>query len=62
MKAYLMTTGAVFGLIVVAHLWRVIAENPALAKDPFYVALTLAAAVLCLWACRLLRLMTKETP
>ena len=65
MKAYLITTGAVFGLIVVAHVWRVIEEGPALAKDPFFLALTLAAAALCLWACRLLKLMPrppKETP
>ncbi|MBI1766087.1 MAG: hypothetical protein HYR56_32180 [Acidobacteria bacterium] len=55
MKAYLITTGAVFGLIVVAHIWRVIEEGPALAKDPFYIVLTLAAVALCLWACRLLK-------
>ena len=33
MKAYVMTTGAIFGLLVVAHIWRVIAERPGLAKD-----------------------------
>ncbi len=55
MRAYLITTCAVFGLIVVAHIWRVIEEHPALAKDPWYIAITLAAAALCLWAWRLLR-------
>jgi tetrahydromethanopterin S-methyltransferase subunit E len=60
MKAYLMTTGAVFGLIVVAHVWRAIAEGPALAKDPFYIVITIAAAALCLWAWRLLRLMPRS--
>ena len=56
MKAYVMTTGAVFGLLTLAHVWRVIAEGPHLATDPFYMLITLAAAALCLWAWRLLRL------
>ncbi len=54
MKAYLMTTSAVFGLITLAHIWRVIAENPHLALEPWYILLTLAAASLCLWGLRLL--------
>ena len=57
MKAYVMTTGAVFGLIVVAHLWRVAQEGLALAKDPLCIILTLAAAGLCFLAWRLFRLM-----
>ena len=60
MKAYVLTTGAVFGLLVVAHIWRVIEEGPALAKDPLYIIITLAAAALCLWAWRLLRLMPRS--
>jgi hypothetical protein len=28
MKAYVMTTGTVFGLIVAAHIWRLIDEAP----------------------------------
>lgn len=55
MKAYVMTTGAIFGLLVVAHLWRIIAESPSLATDPFYVLITLVAGLLSLWAWRLLR-------
>jgi hypothetical protein len=53
MKAYVVTTGAVFGLITVAHVLRVIAEGPHLVTDPWYVLLTVAAATLCLWAFRL---------
>ena len=34
MKTYVMTTGAVFGLITLAHILRIIAEGPRLAKDP----------------------------
>lgn len=55
MKAYLITTGALFALIVVAHLWRIFAESPGLARDPFYVLLTVAAASLSFWAVLLLR-------
>lgn len=49
-----MTTGIVFGLLVVAHLWRIVAESPALARDPGYLLITLAAGLLSLWAARLL--------
>ena len=54
MKAYVMTTGAVFGLLTVAHIWRVIEEGSHLATDPWYLLITAAAAALCLWAVRLL--------
>ena len=54
MKAYVMTTGAVFGLLTLAHIWRVIEEGPHLAKEPWWVLITVAAAALCLWAVRLL--------
>lgn len=55
MKAYLMTTGAVFGLITLAHLWRILVEWPHLATEPGYLLLTVATAALCLWAWRLFR-------
>ena len=54
MKAYVMTTGAVFGLLTLAHIWRVIAEEPHLAREPWYILITAIAAALCLWAVRLL--------
>ena len=60
MKAYVMTTGAVFGLITLAHLLRIVAEGPRLATDPWYVLITLAAGALCFWAWRLLRLTTRS--
>ena len=59
MRAHIMTTGVLFGLITMAHLWRVFEEGSRLATDPWYVLLTLAAAALCLWAWRLLRLSTR---
>jgi hypothetical protein len=50
-----MTTGIIFGLITLAHVWRVFEEDTRLAADPWYVLITLVAAALCLWAWRLLR-------
>ncbi len=52
MKAFLITSGAVFGLIVVAHLVRVIVE-PQMASDPWFWALTVVAGALSFWAWRL---------
>jgi len=53
MKAYVMTTGVVFGLLTLAHIWRVIEEgmHPA---NPDFVLITVLSAALCLWAARLL--------
>lgn len=55
MKAYVVTTGTVFGLLVVAHLWRIVEEGARLARDPWFASVTVAAAALCLWALRLVR-------
>jgi hypothetical protein len=55
MKAYVATTGAVFGLLTLAHLWRIIEEGRALATDPWFAIVTIAAGALCVWALRLLR-------
>jgi hypothetical protein len=60
MKAYLATTGTVFGLIVVAHIWRAIAEGPAMVKNPVFILLTVAAAALSVWAWRLLAAMPRS--
>jgi hypothetical protein len=59
MKAYLITTGIVFGLITVAHIWRAFAEGSHLATDPMFILLTLLSAALCVWAFRLLRLFNR---
>lgn len=55
MKAYVTTTGIIFGLLTGAHVWRVFQEGPHLATDPGYVLITLLSAALCLWSWRLLR-------
>ncbi len=52
MKGFLITTGTVFGLIVIAHIVRIAAE-PRMAKDPWFWFLTIIAAGLSVWAWRL---------
>ena len=54
MKAYLITTGTVFALIVLAHVWRMTAE-PSQMREPWFVALTLVAAGFSVWAFSLVR-------
>ena len=58
MKAYVIATGVVFGLLTFAHLWRII-EEPHLARDPWFILITVAAGALCLGAWRLVR---RSTP
>jgi hypothetical protein len=55
MKAYLITTSAIFfGMITIAHVLRMIYEGPGVASDPWFVALTGLSVALCAWACLLL--------
>ena len=56
MKTYVMTTGAVFALITLAHILRIVAEGPRLASEPFFVLMTVLSTALSLWAWRVLRL------
>jgi len=52
MKAYLFTTGILFAVITVAHVWEVVDRRQLFASD----ALILAASVgLSVWAWRLVR-------
>ena len=59
MKAYLISTGSIFGLLAGAHLVRTFAEWRRLAADPgFWIegpGIGLVAGALCVWAWRLLR-------
>ena len=63
MKAYLITTGILFGLIALAHLLRTVAEWSRLEVDPWFLlqgpGLGVVAAALCFWAWRLLRVSTR---
>ena len=58
MKAYVITTGSIFGLIVVAHVWRILEEGSHVVNPP-YIALTALSAALCVWSCRVLRLVPR---
>jgi hypothetical protein len=60
MKAYLVTTGTVFGLLALAHVWRVIGESRSLGVDPWFVAITLISAAISVWAFRLLKTSTRS--
>ena len=48
-----MTTGAVFALLALVHVWRVIAEGTSVV-NLWFLLITAAAAALSLWAVRLL--------
>ena len=54
MKAYVILTGIVFGLITLAHVLRAIQEGPGV-LNVWWVLLTVATAVLSVWALRLVR-------
>lgn len=60
MKSYLITTGALFALLALAHLARTIAEWSRLGTDPWFFlegpGIGVVAGALCFWAWRLLRL------
>jgi hypothetical protein len=55
MKAYVVTSGVIFGLLTIAHLLRIAFENRQLATDPGFILITLASATMCMWAWGVLR-------
>ncbi len=59
MKAYVVTTGAIFGLVTLLHLWRIFEEGSHLAMRPWYALITVAAGALCIWAWRLIKPSTR---
>jgi len=64
MKAYLITTATLFGLLALAHVWRTIAEWSRLAHDRGLLVegpvIGLVAAALSIWAWRLLRVAARS--
>ena len=52
MKAYIATSGTIFGVITLAHIFRVYAEGVERAKDPWFLATTAIAVALTVWAWR----------
>lgn len=61
MTAYVATTGVIFGLLTLAHLWRIVEEGSHVA-NPAFIVITLASGALCLWAARVLRISTRSGP
>ena len=59
MKAYLITTGSLFGLMTAVHIWRAIAEWNGKAVEPLFLlgmgALVVLPGALSWWAWWLLR-------
>jgi len=55
LRAYITTTGIIFALLVVAHVWRMFVESWRLAREPEYIVITLLSAALSVWAFSLLR-------
>lgn len=54
MRTYLATTGALFALLVLAHVWRATIE-PNLVRDPWFLIFSVLAAALSVWAFSLFR-------
>ncbi len=52
MKAYLLTTGILFAVITVAHVWEVVDRGRLLSSDALILALSIGLTV---WAWRLVR-------
>ena len=55
MKAYVVTSGTIFGLITIAHILRAFVEGSHVATSPGFIVLTLLSAGLCVWAITTLR-------
>jgi hypothetical protein len=55
MRAYVVTTGVLFVLVVIAHAARLVAEGSGPLHQPIFVGATLAALAVCAWAVALLR-------
>jgi hypothetical protein len=54
-KAYLATTGVLFALLAVLHVWRLVVERPGIRAEFWILAGgSLLSAVLALWALKLL--------
>ena len=59
MKPYIVTTGALFAFLAIAHLLRTIAEWSRLGTDPWFIlegpGIGVLAAAVAIWAWRVLR-------
>ena len=56
MRAYVITSGTVFALVVLAHLLRLGLEGVQVIRDPVFTLSTIVAAALAIWSLRVGRL------
>jgi hypothetical protein len=52
MRPYVIATGVIFALLTVVHVWRIV-EEPNLAREPWFILVTLVAAAFAVGAWRL---------
>lgn len=55
MKAYLIATATVFGLIIAAHIARLFTHERAAVTQPDFIIATVVSVVLFVWALVLIR-------
>ncbi len=55
MRTYVVVTGAIFGVLTLAHVWRIVEEGSSILSNPWWIGITVLAAALCLWSVTLFR-------
>ena len=61
MKAYFATTGVLFALLAVLHIWRLVVERPGIRAEFWIIAGgSLLSAALALWALKLLLALKRD--
>ena len=55
MRTYLLVTAVLFAVIALAHVWRIMFEDRALGRDPWFLGITVVCVGLSAWAFRLAR-------
>jgi len=59
MKAYILTTGAAFGLLALAHIARLFQEGAHLITEPVFLVTTVGSVSVGVWAIILLKKLTR---
>jgi hypothetical protein len=59
MKAYIVTTGAAFGLLALAHIARIFEEGAHLITEPLFLVTTVGSVSICVWAIIILKRPTR---
>ena len=62
MRAYVVTSGSVFALVVVAHVLRAVEEGISRAADPWFLLSTAISLALAVWAGRTFKQVAQAPP